>query len=99
MSAATTANSGPSPTSFAAPRSWHPGDRVFALLCQSAGVFVILLFVSLVGVLVWQSWHAIETIGLQFFVSTSWDPEPTHREFGALAFIYGTLATSFFAML
>src|SRR5205807_6537420 len=27
------------------------------------------------------------------------DPEPTHRKFGALAFVYGTVATSAIAMI
>src|SRR5206468_13050698 len=39
------------------------------------------------------------TTGFDFFTNKTWDPEPTHREFGALAFVYGTLATSAIAML
>src|SRR5439155_24562387 len=33
-----------------------------------------------------------------FFTQTTWDPEPDHRIFGSLAFIYGTVATSVIAM-
>jgi phosphate transport system permease protein len=49
-------------------------------------------------VLTWQSWLAIRTIGVRFFAQTTWDPEPNHRHFGSLAFVYGTVATSLIAM-
>ncbi len=60
---------------------------------------MIVLASLLVVVLLWKSSLAIRTVGPQFFFSSKWDPEPTHREFGALAFIYGTLSTSAIAML
>jgi phosphate transport system permease protein len=77
----------------------HRGDILFRLLCQSAAVFILLLAVALVAVLCWKAWLAIETFGGRFFTTTTWDPEPTHRQFGALAFVYGTAATSAIAML
>ncbi len=75
------------------------GDFVLRTLCQAAAILVIVLFVLLVIVLVWKSLPAFRTIGWRFFEGTVWDPEPEHRVFGALAFIYGTLATSAIAML
>lgn len=75
------------------------GDLIFRLLCQSAAILVVVLAVLLVLVLTWQSWLAIQTIGTTFFRETTWDPEPSHRIFGSKAFIYGTVATSFIAML
>ena len=54
---------------------------------------------SLVIVLVWKAWHAMQTTGLAFFTTSTWDPEPTHRLFGAKAFMYGTAVTSMIAML
>ena len=84
---------------FAIPRSWQLGDRVFALLCQASALSVIAVFVALVAVLLWQAWPAIHTIGLRFFTTVTWDPEPTHREFGALTFVYGTVMTSAIAMV
>jgi phosphate transport system permease protein len=72
-------------------------EILFRLLCQASAVLVIVLAALLVAVLVSKSWLAIRTIGLHFFVGTTWDP--VHRQFGALAFIYGTLATSAIAML
>jgi phosphate transport system permease protein len=62
-------------------------------------VLIIVLAALLFVVLVWKSWLAIKTIGIHFLTSTTWDPEPTHRSFGALAFIYGTVITSLIAMV
>lgn len=74
-------------------------DRAFRLLCQAASVSVLVLAALLVLILLDRAWLAIDTLGPSFFTSTTWDPEPDHRQFGALAFIYGTLATSAIAML
>jgi phosphate transport system permease protein len=80
-------------------QSWHLGDRIFKFITQAAAVAVIAVSLALLAVLVWQAWLAITTIGAKFFTTITWDPEPTHREFGALAFIYGTVATSVIAMV
>jgi phosphate transport system permease protein len=84
-----------------APRRRSSGlaDTAFRLLCQAASLLVIALAVLLVSILVWKAWLAIETTGIAFFTTSKWDPEPTHREFGALAFVYGTVVTSIIAML
>jgi phosphate transport system permease protein len=74
------------------------GDLLFRLVCQAAALFVIVLAGLLVVILTWQSWLAIRTIGIHFFTQTTWDPEPNHRIFGSLAFVYGTVATSLIAM-
>lgn len=60
---------------------------------------VIALAALLLLVITQASWEAIRTVGLGFFTGTVWDPEPSHRKFGALPFAYGTVATSFIAML
>ncbi len=75
------------------------GDAVFRRLCQAAAVLVVVLAALLVAVLVWRSWDSFRTNGLAFFTTATWDPEPSHRKFGALAFVYGTVVTSVIAML
>ena len=75
------------------------GDAVFRALCQVAAGLVLVIAAALVAVLVWKSWDSFRGNGLAFFVSTAWDPEPTHRKFGALCFIYGSVVTSVIAML
>jgi phosphate transport system permease protein len=92
------ARAGSNPTRWRAGGS-NCGDRVFRGLCRTAALVVIGVAVLLVVVLVSKSWLAIHTIGASFFTRATWDPEPTHRVFGALAFVYGTLSTSAVAML
>lgn len=75
------------------------GDRLFRWACQVAAWSVIVLASLLVIVLAWKSSLALRTVGLSFFTGRTWDPEPEHRIFGALPFIYGTVATSLVAML
>lgn len=74
------------------------GDVLFRFVSQVAAVLVLVLAALLVVVLIWQAWLAIRTIGVRFFTQTVWDPEPSHRIFGCLAFAYGTVVTSLIAM-
>src|SRR5262245_20946752 len=61
-----------------------------------AGV-VVALVAGIVVVLLTNSWMAIQEYGLSFFVTNIWDP--VAEQFGALAYIYGTLVTSAIALL
>jgi phosphate transport system permease protein len=98
-SAAETTFEGARPRRRFSPRLSRLADAAFRLLCQFAAVLVIALMVALVVIMVRHSWYSIRTNGLGFFTSTAWDPEPTHRKFGALCFIYGTVVTSVIALV
>jgi ABC-type phosphate transport system permease subunit len=97
--------SGPPPGSMKEPDKGSPvrrvflGDFAFRLLCQGAALLVVIIAIVLTGVLAWKSMLAFTTVGLDFFTTQKWDPEPSHREFGALAFVYGTLTSSAIAMV
>jgi phosphate transport system permease protein len=80
-------------------RSQRFADVVFRRLCEAAALFIIALALAILVVLIIKSWLAVQTLGLKFFTTTNWDPEPTHRQFGALAFVWGTVSTSFIAMV
>lgn len=72
-------------------------DKSFAavmLLC-ACSIFAIVLFI--IVILVMRSKLSLVQFGWHFFTRSSWDP--VSGEFGALPFIYGTLATSFLALL
>ena len=72
-------------------------DRIFLglmLLC-ALSIFAIVIFI--VWILVLRSKLSIAQFGLKFFVRSAWDP--VNGDFGAFSFIYGTLATSFLALL
>jgi phosphate transport system permease protein len=71
-------------------------DRCFWLLCMSAALSVVALAALLLIFLVVDSRQAITTLGFGFFTQSIWDP--AHNRYGALAFVFGTLATSLTAM-
>jgi phosphate transport system permease protein len=75
------------------------GDVVFQASCTAGAILVVVTALCLVVVLVDKSWLAMQTVGMRFFTDRTWDPEPSHRQFGALAFVYGTIATSVIAMV
>jgi phosphate transport system permease protein len=85
------------------------GDRLFAWLCQSSGLFVLAIALSLVGILTYQAWPALKQFGeLKILTSDDWDPnpsesfdeeEPAKPSYGALLYVYGTVMTSLIAML
>src|ERR1700733_6562161 len=74
-------------------------DSLFRYACQTMAVSILVLAAFLVAVLIWRAGESIQANGIAFFTTMAWDPEPTHREFGALAFVYGTIVTSIIAML
>ena len=86
-----------SPAPAPIPRSsW--GDRAFLWLGQAAGAFVLCVAASLVAILVYQAWPALVRFG-EFRVLTSSDWNPKEGVYGALLFVYGSLATAAVAML
>jgi phosphate transport system permease protein len=73
------------------------GDTRFRLLALSAALLVLAIFVGVITSLVVGSWPAFKAFGFGFITSQVWNP--TDEKFGALPSIYGTLVTSFIAML
>jgi phosphate transport system permease protein len=73
------------------------GDVVFHLFCFTCAVAVPVTAVLLLLFLCRDSWLSIQRFGLFFFVHDNWDT--TKSDFGALPFIWGTIATSALAML
>lgn len=73
------------------------GDRAFEWLTLSMALTVVVL-VILIG---WQLYQgselAIKKFGFRFLTTSMWDP--VADQFGALPFIYGTLVSSFIALL
>jgi len=73
------------------------GDAAFHRLTHAAAFGVLVLLSSIIVALINGSMPALRTFGLGFFISERWNP--VTEKFGALAPIYGTLVTSFIAML
>lgn len=72
-------------------------DALFRGLTFMAALSILLLLLATLATLVHGSWPAITTFGWRFFTSSAWDP--VNGNFGAVVPIYGTLMTSFIALL
>jgi phosphate transport system permease protein len=73
------------------------GDRVFRWLTLIAAVTVLALLSGVIIALINGSIPALSTFGFNFLIDDRWNP--VTEKFGALAPIYGTILTSFVAML
>ncbi len=73
------------------------GDAAFRQVTRAAAIGVLLLLSGVMISLVVGSLPALRTFGLGFLTTERWNP--VTEKFGALAPIYGTLVTSFIAML
>lgn len=72
-------------------------DFVFFLSLRALASLVILLLLGIVVLLFYQSKEVFFRDGLHFLWNSEWNPN--RDEYGALPFIYGTLVTSFVALL
>lgn len=85
----------PSPKKKA--RSGPLADRIFGWVARGAALVTLGLLLAILTSLTISAWPAIDKYGFSFLTSTTWDP--VTEEFGGLVMIYGTLATSFIALL
>jgi phosphate transport system permease protein len=72
-------------------------DRLFGWAALAAALLTLALLFGILLALVIGAWPAISKYGLGFLTSSVWDP--VKNEYGGLVMIYGTLATSFIALL
>lgn len=72
-------------------------DILFYSGLKAIAFGIILILLLLVYVLIVDSWPIILKMGFRFYVINDWNPI-THN-YGALAFIFGTLVTSLLALL
>ena len=72
-------------------------DAVFAFLARAAAILTLSLLAGIIMSLVVGAWPAIKVYGLGFLTSTEWDP--VKDSYGGLVMIYGTLMSSFIALL
>ncbi|MBS1962523.1 MAG: phosphate ABC transporter permease subunit PstC [Bdellovibrionales bacterium] len=86
----------PSPSRRPSTRPINPGDRLFRRVLMGLSGVVVAVLALIAIYLAKLSWPAIHEFGLGFFWTTDWDPVKEH--FGAGAFIFGTLVSSFFAL-
>lgn len=77
--------------------SGQTADRTFAglMLACACSIFAIVIFIAFILVL--RSRPSLAEFGFKFFVKSNWDP--VAGNFGALPFVFGTLVSSFVALL
>ena len=73
------------------------GDQIARAVVLSAAAAILLITALVFAELVLESRLSREQSGWRFLVTSTWDP--VAGEFGALPFIYGTIVTSFLALL
>jgi phosphate transport system permease protein len=78
-------------------RKLRLNDMFFAALTRAAAYFVLLLLGAVFISLIFGGREAATKFGLSFLSSQSWNP--VTENFGGLAPIYGTIITSFIAMV
>ena len=78
-------------------RFFKLGDQAFHRLTLAAAVAILVMLGGVMVSLIIGSLPAIKAFGLGFLITQAWNP--VTERFGAMAPIYGTLITSFIAML
>ncbi|MDP8905618.1 MAG: phosphate ABC transporter permease subunit PstC [Chloroflexota bacterium] len=78
-------------------------DDIFRWLIHACGAAVLVVLGWMVVSTVLESWPVFAKEGLRFFTSTDWSPGPSRTEitgdYGALAFLYGTVVSSLIAIV
>jgi phosphate transport system permease protein len=72
-------------------------DALFRHLTRAAAVLVLVILSGVIIALIDGSLPALRAFGLNFLIEERWNP--VTEKFGAFASIYGTVVTSFIAML
>ena len=79
------------------PRSSRIPDAVFGVIILLSAISVFAIVVLVVWELIDKSQLSLHQFGVSFFYGHDWDP--VAGNFGAMPFIYGTLVSSFLALL
>lgn len=72
-------------------------DALLFYVLRTISVVVIALLIGIIVVLFHSAWPAIKANGISFLLRREWNP--VEDNYGALPFIFGTLATSITALL
>jgi phosphate transport system permease protein len=73
------------------------GDRVFRGVALTAGLVVLVVLAMIAVSTTREAWPAFTEQGISFITTNDW--APSRDSFGALAFIFGTVLSSFIALL
>ena len=95
------ASTGYTPAAPAPDELRRRGVRLGDALFRGVSLLAALSAAALLGLIAWKvfdlAWPAMQEFGLSFVWTEAWDP--VTEQFGALIFIYGTVATSVIALV
>jgi len=77
--------------------SGKAADTTFLAIMLMCALSIFAIVIFILFILIARSKLSISQFGFKFFTRSAWDP--VSGDFGAFAFIYGTLATSLLALL
>jgi len=77
--------------------SGKAADATFLAIMLMCALSIFAIVIFILFILIARSKLSISQFGFKFFTRSAWDP--VSGDFGAFAFIYGTLATSLLALL
>jgi len=72
-------------------------DRFFQAMTTGSAWFVLVILIGIIVSLFIGGWQALAAFGPKFFITDEWNP--VTERFGAFVPIYGTLVSSFIALL
>ena len=93
----TQSHSAPTPQATRIAKLQRVQDFLFYAITQFFAIGVLLALLGIIISLVINAWPALTKFGIGFFFTSEWDI--INGEFGGLIAIYGTLITSFIALL
>ncbi|HKP35687.1 MAG TPA: phosphate ABC transporter permease subunit PstC [Pyrinomonadaceae bacterium] len=73
------------------------GDGIFRLLMFGVAALMVVIVAAMILALAAHSLPSLRQFGFAFLTSREWNP--VNQQFGALAFIYGTLASALIALV
>src|SRR5947209_7628638 len=73
------------------------GDEWFRLIVRICAWITVILLGALLVVLIGYALPSIQQFGLSFLTFAQWDPP--NEQFGAAAYMYGTVVTSIIALV
>lgn len=75
----------------------HKPDKLFQWFLRTMGLLVIAILLSIGVFISWRAWPALSHSGISFLITSTWDP--VRDVYGALPVVFGTLVSSFLALL
>jgi phosphate transport system permease protein len=75
------------------------GDPLLRGLSGLAAALAVAVVAGIVYEVIHLAWPAIQQFGVGFVTTNDWNPNPLVQRFGAAPFLYGTVVTSFIAIL